>query len=129
MTITVICAVLTITATTGLIAAPILAITTSGAGFLSPLLTTLTNKTFIAKHRNNVREKKRKTKEILDKLYLTFTKANSDGVITQEEMKQIEKVLSATQVTPGSRSQTATQPFLDEELLRQILEALQKYSR
>ena len=81
-TVTVLCAVITIVASTGALAVPILAVSTSSAGLLSPLLTALTNKTFINTHRQKIKEKHRKTKEILDKLYFSFSKASSDGVIS-----------------------------------------------
>ena len=119
MVTTTICAVLTVVATTGVLAAPILAVSTASTGLLSPILSTLTNKTFIAKHRNSIKEKSRRTKEVLDKLYLSFSRATSDGVITPEEMNQIEKILRAT-------TQSTAPPFLNEnqqELLKNLLEA------
>ena len=128
-TVAVICAILTIAASTGVLAVPILAVSTASTGLFSPLLTTLTNKTFIASHRKKIKEKYHRTKEILDKLYFSFSKATSDGVITPEEMKQIEKILA--QHHPRSSASTpSNKDFLDQtQLLQQLLEAIVQQQR
>ena len=118
---TVICAVLTIIATSGIITAPVLALATSGTGLMTPILQALTNKTFIAKHRNRIKIKHKATKELIDKLFLSFDRAASDGQITNEEMKQIEKLLASNKPTIPLDQATLTQ-----EQLKVLTELLSK---
>ena len=118
---TVICAILTIVATSGIITAPVLALATSGTGLMAPILQALTNKTFITKHRNRIKIKHKATKELIDKLFLSFDRAASDGQITNEEMKQIEKLL-ASHSTPAPLDQAT----LTQEQLKVLTELLSK---
>ena len=124
VTVTVICAVLTIFATTGIIAVPVLALATTGTGLMTPLLQALTNRTFITKHRNKIKIKHTKTKELIDKLFVHFDKCVSDNIITDSEMKQIEQILQ----TPlgNQRSQLGQQQQLNPELTKVLIDLLTK---
>lgn len=119
VSVTVVCAILTIIASSGIIAVPILALATSSTGLMAPVLQALTNRTFITKHRNKIKTKHTATKELIDKLFITFDKCNSDNTITDTEMKQINQILHTPNSVP-----LGTAPQLRNDELLKILNEL-----
>ena len=118
ITITVICGVLTIIASSGVLGIPIMAILTSGSGVATSLITAVTDKTFINRHRTNLKKKYLKTKEISDNLQIYFQKCSEDNVITIEEMEDFERMLHKLDTAPIKPlpSKGVDQDFLLREL-------------
>ena len=118
ITITVICGILTIIASSGVLGVPIMAILTSGSGVATSLITAVTDKTFINRHRTNLKKKYLKTKEISDNLQIYFQKCAQDDVITVAEMENFERMLHKLDKAPiqALPSKDVDQDFLLREL-------------
>ena len=93
VTISSVCGVLTIVATSGVLGIPIIVFLTTSGGMITTLITTITNKSFINKRRSSIKNKYLNTKEVLDNLQIYFLKAKQDGIISVEEMKDFERIL------------------------------------
>ena len=129
--LTVICGVLAVVSTTGVLGIPLLLILTTSSGTLASLITTITNKTFIQKHRNSLKRKHAQTKEIYDKLFLYFQKCVEDNFITQQEIEQFEKLCNQTAHAPcihATRRQQGSNkvPQLSQDFLEQLSSLITK---
>lgn len=119
--LTVICGVLAVISTSGILGIPLLLILTTSSGTLTSLVTAITNKTFIQKHRKALKKKYSQTKETYDKLFLHFQKCAQDNTITLEEMEQFEKLSNNTKPVQSPNSQDS---FLEQ--LSILLTEIQK---
>ena len=111
--LTVICGVLAVVASSGVIGIPLLLIFSTSSGTLATLITTITNKAFINKHRKALKDKYTRTKETHDKLFLYFQKCIEDKIITLEEIEQFER-LTQTPPAPSAPPAPLPQDFLDQ---------------
>ena len=115
MGLTVICGVLAIIASSGVMGIPLLLIFTTSSGTIATLVTTITNKAFINKHRKALKDKYTQTKETYDKLFLYFQKCIEDKIVTLEEIEQFERLTQTpASLAPLSPSAPLPQDFLDQ---------------
>ena len=130
--LTVVCGILTVVTSAGILGIPMLAIISTTSGTLTSLITTITNKSFINKRRSSLKNKYLKTKETSDKLHLFFEKCSQDEIITIEEMEKFESILNILETqelsSVGRQSHTHNKSVLKSQST-DFLEELTKLLR
>ena len=82
----------TVIATSGTIVIPVVVLSLTSSSMLGSLITALTGKVFINRHKRRIKLKLRKTETVLNKLHLFFEKCKEDNIITLKEMEEFEKI-------------------------------------